>query len=159
MSLNKIILGCFLLINININVFSQVFVDSILNLNEIEQDHPLLEDPSFKHYFSFDLNKLLTISEKNEKKIGEIFNTLDYYLRIDTCLSLDTKQKLLNSIETLKSSYVEFIAAASTIEYLSYGKGHQAGYRSLIFKIIFQDKFYDYLKYWSSTFYFVYIEK
>jgi hypothetical protein len=140
-------------------LFSQVNTNNILNLSEIDQDYPLLDNASFQYYSKFDLNKLLTISEKNGKKIDVLFNSLYYYLNKDTCLSFDVKQNLFKSIDTLKQTFFEFIEATCKIEYLSYGKGHQAGYRTLIFRIIFQDKFYEYLKYWASSYYSVYLEK
>lgn len=130
----------------------------ILSLEEIEAEHPNLSMKSNESFYSMDVYELMSISEQKTQVIQQLFFSIHYYLNKDTCLSDLVKLNLVSNLDSLQNSYSSFLTYSQEVDNLSYGNGRQAGFRSLIYKISFQQEFISYLKYWFSSFYFVYLE-
>ena len=129
-----------------------------INLEDLEVDHPMLVDQRFKNLFNYDLDSLVDLSDRKENEIKTLFYSMGMTLKKDTCLKVDDKDHLVESLDSLKLSFNHFLDSAHEVDYLSYGHGRQAGRRSLIFRIITQDNFLFYLRYWFSSWYYAYLE-
>lgn len=132
--------------------------NNLIIIEDLDQDHPLLEYDRYQKLFGYELNDLLDISSQNEKTIENLFYSMNYYLKEDTCINVQRKQHFVEILDSLKKSFDVFLENAHEVESLSYGNGHQAGRRSLILKIIMQEQFIRYLEYWFNTMYYVYLE-
>jgi len=128
--------------------------DTIIIIKEIEQDHPL----EISGDDLFDLDELLRRSDKAHDSTRLLLYSIEYFLKNDTILDISLKNELIESLDSLNVTFVKYLESAQKIEYLSYGKGRQAGIRSLWLKIMFQEEFLKYLKYWANSFYYVYLE-
>jgi len=138
--------------------YSQTKQDNLIDIEELDIDHPLLDIKKNKKYYSLDVNELLDISEQKCLEIEELLYSMRIYLEKSKCLRDEKKEILKISIDSLDYSFDLFLNSSQEIENFSYGRGSKAGTRSLIYRIVLQEDYIKYLKYWFNSFYYVYLE-
>ena len=140
-------------VSLNSSLYSQN--DSLVIIENIEEDHPLLE---MGYSQKFDLDALLKASEDYQYSIDCLFYSINFYLDKDTCLSIEKKEHLRTAFDSLESSFNNYIESILEVEHMCYGDGHQAGIRTLMLEVMCKEEYLNYLRYWTHSFYNVYLE-